>query len=259
MKIPLTILIFAISLNLMGMDNNVSKNQQEIVNSTSDQLFTDINRLHSYAHIPKELKNLKKKLNSEFMKEAKINDLVSYIYYPSIVIGGHSEVEAEGICADIDFFKKTKLLDHRLRKIRRAASSEMNFPFFRYVIAVTPEQLAKLRENISESTPGHCAFASLTKLSKNCNYNVPFLFKLPPPLASGLYLHCAKALGSKRISKIEFYGNENRIKNLIILPGVLTDSIVILGVTGILVVIIVTTVLLSNIDTNSTCSIEEYQ
>jgi hypothetical protein len=149
-------------------------------------------------------KELKKELNVEFMQKAKINDLVSYIYYPYYGDTGHAELEVEGVCSTYKLGKcKTESFDSRMVRKRACRST---LPFYRYVISVTPEQLKNLCERMDQKrwcTP-ICSLDALTVLAKGANYSVPFIFRLSP-LISAHYLSIVNSLGSERIKKIKFY------------------------------------------------------
>lgn len=184
-------------------------------------------------HTVEKSKEFKKKLNAEFMKKAKISDLVSYIYYPYYGDSGHAELEVEGACTTYKSMACERIVGHtcsfdsdmREKRVRRRDSWYLvhKFPFYRYVISVTPEQLKNLSEQVGQRrrcTP-ICSLDALTELARGAHYAVPLVARLSP-FISALYLSMVKHLGSERIKKIEFYAGGEEDRNLII-KGILKE------------------------------------
>jgi hypothetical protein len=151
-------------------------------------------------------------LNEKFVKKAKIQGLVSYIYYPSqreCPLLGHAELEIEG---DSWTLMGGESKVKSLSKMINSSQSGHGFPFFRFNISVTPDQLRELREK-NMATWGTCSMGVLKTLSNHGNYEVPFPVTLFP-FTSSMYLATAKMLGSRRINKIEFYREKNEMNSL---------------------------------------------
>lgn len=215
-----------LTIAITAMENDKTQKQGTQFNKNWLTILKKVDAKHSQLkELHQEQNKLRKLLNDDFMKNAKINDLVSYLYYPSIIISSHAELEIEGDCwskVNNRYYDKVSSLDAKARMARRG-KRKIFLPFFRYALSVTPKQLQRLRTNIDNECSGHCAFSALVKLSKHCDFNVPFFFKLSPML-SGMYLYCAKKMSSSRIQKIEYSGNESYIKDLVVLaPGLAVE------------------------------------
>ena len=150
---------------------------------------------------------------------------VSYIYYPKQNSRniGHGALVIDGcVCGfrSWDGFYAEPLGE----KIERSKSGK-GYPFFLFDITISPEQLALLREHKKESLGYSCSQDALIPLSRYGGYSVPFPFNVLPMIAA-LYLTAAKRLGSRRITKIKFFGNEDQNANLNkCLPGVLGETL----------------------------------
>ncbi len=162
---------------------------------------------------PAEIHDLKMKLNQEFNDKAKINGLVSYIYYPTsyAIVGGHSEIELEGRAWTLVALGAA---DRSLAPMIRTQKKRGFFPFYRIYFSVTPNELKNLRESVSRTKGITCSHGALTALANQGIYSVPGLFNISPAM-SFYYLAAAKSLGSKRIWKIDLHGNENEFLNVI--------------------------------------------
>jgi len=145
-------------------------------------------------------------------KDAEIQETVSFIYYPSQrenPVFGHAELEIDG--------KSWTLLNGRssvksLSNMITSSLSGHGSPFFRVILSMTPDQLRDLRDK-TKSTQGTCSMGVLKTLSNHGKYEVPLPIAASP-LLSFSYLVVAKTLGSRRIRKIEFYGEQSVMKNL---------------------------------------------
>lgn len=168
-------------------------------------------------------------LHDEFNRKAKIQGLVSYIYYPTQRENpfiGHGELEIEG-----DSWTLTSFCVSRKPISRMIYSSTLGegFPFFRFKISVTPKQLSKLRNNVSKTRSCSCSYGALSSLSRNGKYSVPLPFSYVPSL-SAAYLGTAKMLGSDRVKKIQFIGGESYMLNLSkSAPGVVYELFLLLS------------------------------
>lgn len=172
-------------------------------------------------------RQLMREVNEEFRLNAKIKGLVSYIYYPAQRGGapmGHAELEIEGNSWTL-FCKNS----FRPLECMVWVSRFRLFPFFRFPMTVTPQELKTLRDYVPQMTPSiSCSYSVSKCLSKSIGYNIPFPCSLFP-LPSAIYLKAAKMLGSKKIEKIELYGNHDRIGQSVIncLPAVLSEIFVV--------------------------------
>lgn len=165
-------------------------------------------------------------LNEDFKNNANIKGLVSYIYYPSQKehpFFGHSELEIEG--ASYTLMSDSNRKVRPLSKMIHASLFGTGFPFLRFNISVTPNQLQKMRECAPKTGGIICSMSALKPLSQYADFKVPLPFTISP-LMSAIYLTVAKKLSSQRISCIEFYGTENSLKNLSkAITGVAVESI----------------------------------
>jgi len=172
----------------------------------------------STLNVPVEIQDLKRKLNEDFTQNAKINGLVSVLYYPGQrrMAIGHAELEVEGTCYSITS-------DPRPLSEKIKAAREGRLPFKQCHISVTPQQLARFRdrEKISSLT---CMHQVSRNLSKYLDFHVPQLINLSP-LASYAYLNLSKAMGNKRITKIESHGSatDNALNFLAVSIGIATE------------------------------------
>lgn len=187
---------------------------------------------YPYDHPPVEFHQKKLLLNEEFNTQARIQGLVSLIYYPSqqeVSFLGHAELEVEGQSWTLMLYPNAK----PLAKMIRSSLSGTGYPFFRFDISVTPNQLQELRKNVMTTKGPFCAIGALKALSRYGDYSVPFPVSLFP-LASAAYLTVAKALGSRRIGQIQFYGDQNcPMMNLAKgLPGVIVEACFIFAATN---------------------------
>ena len=164
-------------------------------------------------YLTEELFKKKFNLNQEFKTKIKFQGLVSYIYYPcqeEFPYVGHAELEIEGrswtVMADICHARS-------LSKMIHSSKYGQGFPFFRFTISVTPDQLRNLTDKMVTTRVGTCSMGVLKNLSIHGKYEVP-IFVTVFPLSSSIYLATAKLLGSRRISRIEFYGGQNSLINL---------------------------------------------
>jgi len=171
----------------------------------------------SYLNVPAEIQDLKRKLNEDFTRNAKINGLASILYYPGqhCLPMGHAELEVEGTC-----YSTTSFQGPLSEKIKAAKDGRL--PFKQCHISVTPQQLARFRnrENIFSLT---CMHQVSRTLSKHLDFHVPQLINFSP-MASYGYLNFSKAMGNKRITKFESHGNVNSINFLEVSLGVLGES-----------------------------------
>ena len=171
---------------------------------------------------PNEFHKKKLLLNEEFKTKAKIQGLVSYIYYPSgTIVVGHAELELEGTSWTLlgkNAYAKP------LSRMISASRSGYGLPFFRFNISVTPNQLHEL-EVKSMSVPGlTCSIGAFLALALYGKYKIPFPIAISP-LATSLYLTAAQKSGSRRIGKIEFYGGDSHMRNFIkCIPGLAGES-----------------------------------
>ncbi len=178
-----------------------------------------------------DYKKLKLALNEEFIRKAQIQGLVSYIYYPSThYIFGHSEVEVEGrswtLMRDFTFGSKS------LSRMIQSSKSGRGYSFFRFDIAVTPNQLIEMRENVWKIRSIICSHGALRSLSRYGKYSVPLPLTITP-FISAAYLMIAKKMGSKRIKQIQFFGceSESKFKNLIkCIPGIFVELVALASV-----------------------------
>lgn len=171
---------------------------------------------------------LKKALNDDFYENAKINGIVSYIYYPTgEAKQGHSELEIEGCCWGTIFaLEKFESLE---KKIKRSTTKDPFKPwkmkgrfFKKYTITVSPKQLEQLKNELYEPktrptktlgilqeissglTYKTCSYNVLTLLSNNSEFKVPIPYKISPFLTE-LYIKKTKPSEVKEIKK---YGNK---------------------------------------------------
>lgn len=153
-------------------------------------------------------------LNEDFKNNAKIKGVVSYIYYPSqkeYPLVGHGELEIEGNSYTLMYGFNRKV--RPLSKAIHASLSGTGFPFLRFNISVTPNQLQKISEFAPTTSGIICSMSALNPLSQYADFKVPLPFAISP-LMSAIYLTIAKKLSSQRISCIEFYGTESSLKNI---------------------------------------------
>ena len=157
----------------------------------------------------------KLKLNDEFQVKSKIQGLVSCIYYPAQSdhpLYGHSELEFEGASHSLMGSDPTIFKPKSLDKMIRLSDSGQRLPFVRFPISVTPNQLEAFRKTIL--TRGFvCSVAVAKNLALHGDYAIPLPFTCSPLALAG-YLTCAKTLGSKRITRIEFHGNAHAVMHL---------------------------------------------
>lgn len=191
----------------------------------------------SVNHIPLKIRDMenpptdefhrkKMLLNEDFKNNAKIQGLVSYIYYPSqkeFPLFGHGELEIEGNSYTLmsDLNRKVRPLS----KMIHASLSGTGFPFLRFNVSVTPNQLSKMREFAPTTSGFICSMSALKPLSQYADFKIPLPFTISP-LMSAIYLTAAKKLSSQRISGIEFYRTESSLKNLSkAITGVAVESL----------------------------------
>ncbi|MEC7838583.1 MAG: hypothetical protein VX777_00935 [Chlamydiota bacterium] len=192
--------------------------------------------------------DLKNELNEEFFAHAKINNMVSCIYYPQSKkpIYGHFKLEVEGrawtlidhdfkgemiACAQgVDYTPQhTGLNDYDVVPITKLirSSSENGLPFIRYHITVSPSQLSELRENIGKDKSVSCSRGVLKTLSKYGQFTVPLPFTFTP-LTASIYLSTASGLGASRINKVEFVRNKSLSKSIAkCMPAVVIEILVV--------------------------------
>lgn len=158
---------------------------------------------------------------------------VSYIYYPSqreTFIVGHAELEIEGYSWSLMYPETPKNLSDMIY----VSTQGNGFPFFRFKISVTPEQLIEMREKGKYNMGLTCSHGVFNALSKYGGYTVPLPISLSPTL-SAAYLAGAKALGSNKVGSIKFYCGSNPLVNLAkCVAGVAFESItiVVLSLSG---------------------------
>lgn len=163
-----------------------------------------------------------------FSENDKRSKEVSYIYYPSQeeIPFGHAGIEVEGTLHTLMLIMTEK------RNFASMAehSKSKGMPFFRYVVSVTPEQYEILKNgNEMKSSYFGCSQGACNALSRGARYWVPMPISLSP-LCTSLYLTTMRALGSKRIKRIEFYGNKSATKNILkSTPGILSESVICLA------------------------------
>ena len=171
-------------------------------------------------------------IDEELHHESKIQGLVSCIYYPSqskVPFLGHAELEIEGYSYRLTINSFTSITG-LLSKMISSSKSGNGFPFFRFQISVTPDQLKDLRENSLTTFGPLCSMGVAKALSLQGKYTIPLPFTFSP-FALAVYLTCAKTLGSKRISCIEFYGGKSHLMNLAKgIMGVAVECLVILSI-----------------------------
>lgn len=139
----------------------------------------------------------RKQLNSEFFKRGRIIDAVSFLYYP-VQHGpmSHAEMEIEGSCY---YFRSCvgpctipdiKSYHKRIYNIRRGEWDEL--AFVRFSIAVTPEQLHKIQndiENLRSMVGLTCMHGVKRALKRYTGYSIPFPICLfPTSTAATLYI-----------------------------------------------------------------------
>ncbi len=200
-------------------------------------------------------------LNDDFNNHAKINGLVSVIYYPGAAgccayPTGHSELEVEGSC--YTFIGNMQTEEEPLHgKIQKAKRGRL--PFWQSHIYITPRQLSNIKNTLASSQPldseginmqrgssgekrldaqlanvrtnpqicgATCMHGVSDILDRSANIHIPALINVSP-LASYLYLRTAKILGSDRITKIESYGSSfASIRNFAIVScGVMSELV----------------------------------
>lgn len=177
--------------------------------------------------VPKEFHQKRITLNADFFKNASINTMVSYIYYPTDrATQGHSELEVEGTCWTLSQLAVRKsLLEHKIIKSTTPVPSKpfkMQGKYFkRYIITVTPEELKRLNYSLEKSMLFKnrsklmltilyiqeilyktCSYTVLSKLSETCNFHVPMPFKISPFLTALYIMYTVP----KKINNIEGYG-----------------------------------------------------
>ena len=143
------------------------------------------------------------------------NEPISFVYYPSM-----REVSCLGH-AELRFGRKSWNLlkgmgDRRVRSFEQmlqASEGERGIPFIQFFISASPEQVKALSQNLGTRSANICSRGVCAELERSIEYSVPMPFTISP-LSSAVYLTLAKGLGSKRITRIEFCGNSNRIYNL---------------------------------------------
>ena len=134
---------------------------------------------------------------------------VSYLYYPYWGDQGHAELEIDGECWTLKKgHTEVRSFQKRIDK-RKNEPWERCLPFYRYVITVTPDELKQLKMHVGKRSFYSiiCSMDALHDLSKHAHFNLPIPFRVSP-MISACYLSSAKSLGSKRITKIDFYDNK---------------------------------------------------
>jgi len=176
--------------------------------------------------VPKETHRAKTNLHDDFNKNAKINGIVSYIYYPSgEAKQGHAELEVEGECWSVSC---TSIQHESLeRKIKRSTTiinslmpNKMLGRYFKqYLITISPHQLKQLKESMEKGieldqsstsslllsmaqglTYKTCSYHVLSKLSENSDFNIPMPYKISP-LLTELYIKRTKPSTIKQIKE----------------------------------------------------------
>lgn len=157
----------------------------------------------------------RRQLNAEFFEKGRIIDAVSITYHP-VQYGpmSHGGLEIEGSCYSLRnlagpwwAIPKVQSYHKKIYRIRRRERDEGELAFIRFAIAVTPQQLHSIQNNI-DNVRGmvglSCMHATKRALSKYTGLNIPFPICLyPTTTAAALWI--AKKIGSKKISKIDPY------------------------------------------------------
>jgi hypothetical protein len=166
----------------------------------------------------------KQLLNEEFYEKSKIHGLVSYIYYPSqnqVPILGHAELEIEG--CSYSFVNPYRFKIKTLSQMIYSSEQKGGFPFFRFHLSVTPNQLLDIKENNLKKLGLLCSTGVAKSLSRHGKYTIPLPFTWSP-LLSAIYLTSAKKLGSQRVSQIEFHRGKSFISISKGITGVVYES-----------------------------------
>ena len=157
---------------------------------------------------------LKRALHEEFNNKAKINGLVSYLYWPTGRCSegsmlGHAKLELEQEAWNLGLSIPGGNKKPLAALIK--SSEKSGRPFMCFRITVTPKQLKALRENIGKDSSATCSHGVFKTLSKNGISAVPLPISLSP-LMSAVYLGIGKQFGFNDIKTIEFYGSSNLLK-----------------------------------------------
>ncbi|MBS0616238.1 MAG: hypothetical protein JSR58_06775 [Verrucomicrobia bacterium] len=156
---------------------------------------------------------------------------ISYIYYPmgrsfGYLSVGHVELEIDGTAFSL---VKRRFLDKKLQDMIMATKYQGR-PFFRFEIRVTQEQFEALKKIKAwdHCSYVNCAVGVANTISHLGQYSIPLPLRLAT-ITSAAYLACAYILGSKRVTKIEYYADSSRnIRNIFqCCMGILLEVIVI--------------------------------
>lgn len=178
--------------------------------------FREASGMSIHHHEATQIVMRKKALLEDFKQNARIQGQVAVVSYPFCgedSLAGHVELEIQGRC--LTLLSEDKLregggvsFDAKLRKKVRAVD-EVGFPFYRYLITATPEQIRRAEEGLSDIS-GYTPICSLnvcTALARYVDFRVPLPIALSPA-ATSAYLSRIKERGSCRITAVEFYGDE---------------------------------------------------
>jgi hypothetical protein len=165
----------------------------------------------------------KRCLHEDFHRNGRIQDLVSYIYFPKGrgVPSGHAAVEVEGnvfsaLCDSVHVIKLSRLI---------ASARKDGLPFLRFPMPVTPEQLQTFREHVQEKTSIICSHAALRSIKHCGGPSVPFLSMFFPSI-SALFLTKMRYDHPDTIGSIALYHNGNNVDNILkVTPGVVGECV----------------------------------
>ena len=137
-----------------------------------------------------------------------LRDEVDLIWYPKEdhVFYSHTEIKIQDTVYDSYMWLEEK---SKYEGIHRKANSGKGKAFFRFKLAVTPEELENIKrfvEYSNDDTPFQTCIGGVCNIvTKNTKIKIPFPFSQIPTL-NALYLTVMQKLGYQRIYKIEYVG-----------------------------------------------------